>query len=79
MDIFSRSSLVKINDPLNHMPENVVTLPTQNNTIVWPTTFCGTSVNLYLDVATDTISEKCMFVPPKHSKKNLGNPRNQLH
>ena len=32
--------------------------------------FCGTSVNLYLDVAIDTIREKCiMFVPLKQSKK----------
>ena len=40
------------------------------NTFDWPTTFCGTSVNLYLDVAIDTISEKfTMFVPLKQSKK----------
>ena len=40
------------------------------NTIDWPTTFCGALVNLYMDVAIDTISEKCtMFVPQKQSKK----------
>ena len=40
------------------------------NTIDWPTTFCGTSVNLHLDVSIDTISEKCTkFVPLKQSKK----------
>ena len=40
------------------------------NTIDWPTTFCGTHVNLYLDVTIDTVSEKCtMFVPQKQSKK----------
>ena len=40
------------------------------NTIDWPTTFCGTPANVYIDVAIDTISEKCtMFVPQKQSKK----------
>ena len=40
------------------------------NTIDWHTTFCGTSVNFYLDVAIHTISEKCtMFVPLKQRKK----------
>ena len=39
------------------------------NTIDWPTTFCGTPVNVYIDVAIDTISEKCtMFVPQKQTK-----------
>ena len=34
--------------------------------------FCGTPVNLYLDVAIDSISEKfTMFVPQKQSKKSL--------
>ena len=41
------------------------------NTIDWHTTFCGTSVNVYLDVAIDTISEKCVMCgPPKQSKKS---------
>ena len=36
------------------------------NTIDWPTSFCGTSVKLYLQVAIESISEKCtMYVPPK--------------
>ena len=39
------------------------------NTIDWPTTFCGTPANLYIDVAINTINEKCtMFVPQKQSK-----------
>ena len=40
------------------------------NTIDWPTTFCGIPANVYIDVAIDTISEKCtLFVPQKQSKK----------
>ena len=40
------------------------------NTIDWPTTFCGTPANLYIDVAIDTISDKCnMFVPQKNRAK----------
>ena len=36
------------------------------NTIDWPTSFRGTSVKLYLQVAIESISEKCtMYVPPK--------------
>ena len=31
------------------------------NNIDWPTSFHGTSVKLYLQVAIDSISEKCMF------------------
>ena len=42
------------------------------NTIDWPTSFRGTSVKLYLQVAIDSISEKCtMYVPPKRSKRNM--------
>ena len=44
-------------------------LKESRNTIDWPTTFCGIQVNLYLDVAIDTISEQCtMFVPQKQRK-----------
>ena len=32
------------------------------NTIDWPTTFCGTLVNVYIDVAIDIISEKIYYV-----------------
>ena len=41
------------------------------NTIDWPTTFCGTPVNLYLDVAIDTISENvlCLFLKNTEQKK----------
>ena len=54
---FNKSNWPKFNESLN--------------TIDWPTTFCGTSVNLYLYVAKDTISENCtMFVPPNKSKKS---------
>ena len=42
----------------------------QINTIGWPNTFRGTSVNLNLDVAIDNISEKyTMFVPINRAKK----------
>ena len=42
------------------------------NTIDWPTSFRGISVKLYLQVAIDSISEKCtMYVPPKRSKRNM--------
>ena len=42
------------------------------NTIDWPTSFSGISVKLYLQVAIDSISEKCtMYVPPKRSKRNM--------
>ena len=42
------------------------------NTIDWPTSFRGTSVKLYLQVAIESISEKCaMYVPPKRSKRNM--------
>ena len=42
------------------------------NTIDWPTSFRETSVKLYLQVAIDSISEKCtMYVPPKWSKRNV--------
>ena len=44
-----------------------------HNTIDWPTTFCGTLANVYIDVAIDTISEKCtMFVPQKTEQKKYG-------
>ena len=40
------------------------------NTIDWLTTFCGTPVNLYIDVAIDTISEKyTRFVPQKKTEQ----------
>ena len=42
------------------------------NTIDWPTSFRGISVQLYLQVAIDSISEKStMYVPPKRSKRNM--------
>ena len=44
------------------------------NTIDWPKTFCETPLNLYLDVAIDTISENVLSlslcVPQKQSKKS---------
>ena len=50
--------------------ENLPKLKESLNTIDWPTTFCGTPVNLYLDGAIDTISGKCtMFVQKKKQSK----------
>ena len=38
------------------------------NTIDWPTTFCGTPANVYIDVAIDTISEKCTITITEQKK-----------
>ena len=58
-------------ETLDFNKENWPKLKEPLNTIDWPTSLCGTSVNLYLHVAIDTISEKCnMYVPPKRSKTN---------
>ena len=48
---------------------NVLIFQPANKNIDWPTTFCGTLANLYIDVAIDN-SEKCtMFVPQNRAIK----------